>query len=48
LSLYGDFNGQINALDLGEKRIHALFDEYGDGHGRRVPWPNFDRTAPRR
>jgi N-methylhydantoinase B len=28
-SLYGDLNGQINALDLGEKRLHALLDEYG-------------------
>lgn len=30
LSLYGDLNGQINALELGEKRIHALIDEYSD------------------
>ena len=30
LSLYGDLNGQINALELGEKRINALLDEYGD------------------
>jgi len=29
-SLYGDLNGQINALDLGEKRIHELLDEYQD------------------
>jgi N-methylhydantoinase B len=28
-SLYGDFNGQINALDLGERRLSALLDEYG-------------------
>jgi N-methylhydantoinase B len=28
-SLYGDFNGQINALDLGERRLAALLDEYG-------------------
>ena len=27
-SLYGDLNGQINALDLGEERLHALLDEY--------------------
>ncbi|MEM7404264.1 MAG: hydantoinase B/oxoprolinase family protein [Pseudomonadota bacterium] len=27
-SLYGDLNGQINALELGEKRLHALLDEY--------------------
>lgn len=30
LSLYGDLNGQINALQLGEKRMNALLDEYGD------------------
>lgn len=29
-SNWGDLNGQINALDLGEKRFHALLDEYGD------------------
>lgn len=28
-SVYGDLNGQINALELGERRIHALIDEYG-------------------
>lgn len=30
-SLYGDMNGQVNALDLGAKRLHALLDEYTDG-----------------
>lgn len=30
LSLYGDMNGQINALDLGEKRMRTLLAEYGD------------------
>ncbi|MCR9256235.1 MAG: hydantoinase B/oxoprolinase family protein [Alphaproteobacteria bacterium] len=30
-SLYGDLNGQINALDLGARRMTALLDEYGDG-----------------
>ncbi len=30
-SLYGDLNGQINALDLGGRRLDALLDEYGDG-----------------
>ncbi|MEM6462433.1 MAG: hydantoinase B/oxoprolinase family protein [Pseudomonadota bacterium] len=30
LSLYGDLNGQINALELGERRMMALLDEYGD------------------
>ena len=29
-SNFGDLNGQINALDLGEKRLHALLDDYGD------------------
>lgn len=29
-SLYGDLNGQINALDLGMKRMTALLDQYGD------------------
>jgi N-methylhydantoinase B len=28
-SLYGDLNGQINALDLGVKRLDALLDDYG-------------------
>jgi len=30
-SLYGDLSGQLNALDLGERRLAALLDEYGDG-----------------
>ncbi len=29
-SLYGDLHGQINALDLGMRRMTALLDEYGD------------------
>jgi N-methylhydantoinase B len=29
-SNWGDLNGQINALDLGERRLHALLDEYSD------------------
>lgn len=29
-SLYGDMNGQVNALDLGARRLHALLDEYTD------------------
>jgi N-methylhydantoinase B len=29
-SNWGDLNGQLNALDLGEKRFHDLLDEYGD------------------
>jgi len=29
-SLYGDLNGQINALDLGARRLAVLLDEYGD------------------
>jgi N-methylhydantoinase B len=30
-SNWGDLNGQLNALDLGERRFGALLDEYGDG-----------------
>ncbi|MDN2567190.1 hydantoinase B/oxoprolinase family protein [Aquibium sp. A9E412] len=29
MSLYGDLNGQINALELGERRMAALIDDYG-------------------
>ncbi len=29
-SNWGDLNGQLNALDLGEQRLNALLDEYGD------------------
>ena len=29
-SLYGDLNGQINALELGVRRLGELLDEYGD------------------
>ena len=29
-SLYGDLNGQINALDLGQERLNALLDEYSE------------------
>lgn len=29
-SLYGDLNGQLNALDLGVRRLGALLDDYGD------------------
>jgi len=28
-SNWGDLNGQLNALDLGEKRLHVLIDDYG-------------------
>lgn len=31
-SLYGDLNGQINALDLGEERLHDLLDEYSESN----------------
>ena len=30
-SNFGDLVGQLNALDLGERRLHQLLDEYGDG-----------------
>ncbi len=29
-SNWGDLNGQLNALDLGERRFQSLIDEYGD------------------
>jgi N-methylhydantoinase B len=29
-SNYGDLNGQLNALDLGERRLRGLLDEYGE------------------
>ena len=29
-SNWGDLNGQLNALDLGERRLNVLLDEYGD------------------
>jgi N-methylhydantoinase B len=29
-SNWGDLNGQLNALDLGERRLHALLDDYGE------------------
>ena len=29
-SLYGDLSGQINALDLGVRRMEALLEDYGD------------------
>ena len=29
-SLYGDLNGQINALDLGHQRLNDLLDPYGE------------------
>ncbi len=30
VSNWGDLNGQLGALDLGERRLHGLLDEYGD------------------
>ena len=30
MSLYGDLNGQINALELGGRRLAELLDEYGE------------------
>jgi N-methylhydantoinase B len=30
VSNYGDLNGQLNALDLGERRLAELLDSYGD------------------
>ena len=34
-SAYGDLNGQINALDLGARRLAALLDEYRRRDGCR-------------
>ncbi|HTY70339.1 MAG TPA: hydantoinase B/oxoprolinase family protein [Alphaproteobacteria bacterium] len=31
LSLYGDLNGQVNALDLGARRLSELLKDYGAG-----------------
>ena len=36
MSLYGDLNGQINALELGERRLKALLDEYGEDTAREA------------
>ena len=30
MSVYGDLNAQINALDLGVKRLNSLLDDYGE------------------
>ena len=46
-SNWGDLNGQLNALDLGERRLHALLDEYGDDTDRRRA-RGADARAPRR
>jgi len=45
LSLYGDLNGQINAMDLGEKRLNALLDEYGVPTARGALIALKDRAA---
>jgi N-methylhydantoinase B len=29
-SVYGDLNGQVNALELGARRLHELLDQYGE------------------
>ncbi len=34
-SNYGDLNGQLNALALGERRLSELLDDYGDDDDRR-------------
>jgi N-methylhydantoinase B len=35
-SLYGDLNGQVSALELGERRLDDLLDEYGADQVTRV------------
>ena len=42
-SNWGDLNGQLGALDLGERRLHGLLDEYGAGTVARA----FDAFADR-
>jgi N-methylhydantoinase B len=44
-SLYGDLNGQINALDLGVGRLIELLDEYGDGTVREAMAELKERAA---
>ncbi len=44
-SNFGDLDGDINALDLGEKRLHALLDDYGDAVLLRRRWPRFGARA---
>lgn len=44
-SLYGDLNGQINALDLGERRLNALLDQYGDDTVREAMAELQDRAG---
>ena len=44
-SNWGDLNGQLNALDLGERRLNALLDEYGDGNDRRRARTRFSARA---
>ena len=45
MSLYGDLNGQINAMDLGERRLNALLDEYGVATARSALAALKDRAA---
>jgi len=35
-SLYGDMNGQINALDLGKQRLNDLLDHYGENNIKKA------------
>ncbi|MEM1431467.1 MAG: hydantoinase B/oxoprolinase family protein [Pseudomonadota bacterium] len=35
-SLYGDLNGQIGALDLGERRLHEVLTDYGTDTAREA------------
>ena len=43
-SNYGDLNGQLNALDLGERRLRGLLDEYGEATVRSA-FQAFTRRA---
>ena len=44
-SLYGDLNAQINALDLGERRLATLLEEYGADIVREAFQELQDRAA---
>src|SRR3954451_8630332 len=44
-SNWGDLNGQINALDLGERRLHALLGEDGSDTPKPALDPHSQRPA---
>jgi N-methylhydantoinase B len=44
-SNWGDLNGQLNALDLGERRFQALLGEYGDASCAKPSMQATERAA---